>query len=193
MKTLKRAGLIAVAVLAALGMAGCAGAPDSPAAAPATSSPADAPSTATSQAAPETSAPVEQEPAIGVPVVDDNVQFVVNSIKCSTEPMDDDKYAPLKPKKGEFCKVNVSATALSNIGMYLGEVTITTDKAGDVSPSVGAMMYAGTLRADYIDKGQTLKGDVVFDVAKGDKITAVLVKKTALSDGISIPVSVAVK
>jgi hypothetical protein len=126
-------------------------------------------------------------PAIGVPVVDDGLQFVVNSVACSTEPMTDDTWAPLEPN-GQFCKVNVSVTALTNIGMYLGDITITTAQvSGEIEPAIGAMMYEGTLNADYISNGQTLTGDVVFDIAVDDSVETVVLKKTALSDGISVP------
>lgn len=140
----------------------------------------------------DSGAPTEEEtsaPAgIGTAVTDGDVEFVVNSVTCSTDPMDDDQFAPLTPS-GQFCRVNVSATALDDIGMFLGKITASTSSEADVSPSVGAMMYAGTLSADYIEKGQTLTGDVVFDIPVEDTITSVLLRESALTEGVTVPVS----
>lgn len=103
--------------------------------------------------------------------------------------MSDGNYSPLAPK-GQFCKVNISVTALDDIGMFLGDVTITTANiSGEVEPSIGAMMYAGTLNSDYIKKGQTLTGDVVFDIAVDDSVKTVLLKKSALTEGVVVPVA----
>ena len=124
-----------------------------------------------------------------LPVQDGEIEFVVHSVSCTTDAMSDDTFAPLPPS-GQFCKVNVSATALANIGMYLGKITISTvngDK--DLTPPVGAMKYAGTLTADYIDKGQTLEGDVVFDIAIDDAVASVTLRENALTDGVTVPVA----
>lgn len=139
---------------------------------------------------PESPKPVEVEeaPGVGVPLVDGDVEFVVNSVECSTEPMSDGNYAPLPPK-GQFCKVNVDATALADIGMFLGDITITTAQInGEVTPAVGAMMYAGSLTADYISEGQTLTGNVVFDIAADDAVATVLLKANPMTEGVVVPV-----
>lgn len=136
----------------------------------------------------DAAAQVEKVPGIGDTVTDGDIEFVVNSVTCSTDPMQDETYAALPPT-GQFCKVNVSATATKDIGMFLGNISITTAQLSDeVSPAVGAMMYEGTLRPDYIDNGQTLTGDVVFDIAVDDSVATVLLKKNAMSDGVVVTV-----
>lgn len=133
-------------------------------------------------------APEAVAPTIGVAVIDGDVEFVVNSVTCTEEPMDDGNFAPLAPD-GQYCKVNVSATALDDIGMFLGDITITTAQiSGEVTEDIAAMMYAGALKADYIDEGQTLTGDVVFDIAKDDSVATVLLKENPLSKGVVVPV-----
>lgn len=134
----------------------------------------------------ETEAP-PAEPGIGTPVTDGAIEYVVNSVTCSTDPMEDDTFAALAPS-GQFCKVNVSATALSNIGMFLGVITVSTTSEAEVTPAVGAMMYEGTLQADFIDEGQTLTGDVVFDIPVDDSITSILLKENGLTDGVTVVV-----
>lgn len=62
-------------------------------------------------------------------------------------------------------------------------------RSGEVTPDVGAMMYAGTLNADYISEGQTLRGDVVFDIAADDSVATVLVKASPLTEGVVVPVN----
>lgn len=174
MRLLRPVLSIPVITLALLGLTGCG----------ASTAPADEGS------GEETTTAAEAEaPAIGAPVRDGDIEFVVNSVSCTTEPMSDDTFAPLAPS-GQFCKINVSATALAEIGMYLGKITIDT-VGGDegVSPAPGATMYAGTLSADYIDAGQTLQGDVVFDVALDDSVASVVLRENPLTEGVRVPVT----
>ncbi|GAA1967040.1 DUF4352 domain-containing protein [Microbacterium deminutum] len=142
----------------------------------------------TNEGASSSAAPQEAAPAIGVPVTDGDIEYTVNSVTCTEQPMDDGNYDPLPPD-GQYCKVNVAATANANVGMFLGEITITTAQInGEVKPDVAAMLYAGTLQPDYIKKGQTLTGDVVFDIAKDDSVKTVALKETPLSEGVVVPV-----
>ncbi|MFT4294021.1 MAG: DUF4352 domain-containing protein [Micropruina sp.] len=178
----KTAVTLAATLTLALGLGACSGP------APEATQPVGTASTAPAETAPA-SAKTNTTPKIGTPVVDGDVEFVVNSVKCTTDPMKDGNYSPLDPD-GQFCKVNVSATALKNIGMFLGDITITTAQIdGEVTPDVGAMMYAGALKADYIKKGQKLTGNVVFDIATDDSVATVLLKENAMSAGVAVPVN----
>lgn len=164
-KTLRLSTVASIGVIATLLLTGCAGASEL------------------------TTSPTEDTvPGIGDTVTDGDIDFVVNSVTCSTDPMEDGNYDPLPPK-GQFCKVNVSATATSDVGMFLGDITITTAQiSGEVDPAVGAMMYDGTLNADYINEGQTLTGDVVFDIAVDDSVETVLLKENPMSNGVVVTV-----
>lgn len=180
-RTVRRAGIgIVLAAALTATLAACASGSDQgvPAEKPAASQPSVVPD-----------AEITKDPAIGVPVTDGDIEFVVNSVTYTDAPMEDGNYAPLAPK-GRFAKVNVSATALAEVGMYLGDITVTTAQVpGEVTPAVGAMMYDGTLNPDYMHKGQTLRGDVVFDIAEGDTVTSVLLKANPMSEGVTVPVT----
>lgn len=134
-------------------------------------------------AVPETEAPTAL--GIGDVATDGDVDFVINDFFYTTEPISDDTYAPLAPT-GQYAVANISATATSSIGMYLGEVTAILEDGSSVSPSVGAMMYAGTLNPAAIEDGQTLTGDVIFDIPVDATVVGFVLQENPLTDGVSV-------
>lgn len=105
-------------------------------------------------------------PALGDPVVVDDLEFTLTKFKCGVT-VKDITDSKLKPQ-GQFCKVSV---AVKNVGkseehLFDEAVKLLGDDENEFSPSSDTFFVKNALSWETINPGNTVKGVVYFDIPK---------------------------
>jgi hypothetical protein len=128
---------------------------------------------------------------IGEPVRDGQFEFVITSNKCGETTVGTSQYAQAKAQ-GQFCRVNMT---IKNIGdkaqsLFADNQKLVDGSGKEYSYASTATIYAaptgGSTWYDQINPGNTVTGDVIFDVPAGvTPVTAVL-HDSSFSGGVKV-------
>ena len=129
---------------------------------------------------------------IGEPARDGKFEFTVKSVKCGEKTVGDQYFN--RKAQGQFCRVNVS---VKNIG----DESQTLDSSSQYAYSSEGKKYSSDDEAalyatadnnatgawyNEINPGNTVKGDIFFDVPTGVKLTKIELHDSAFSNGIEV-------
>lgn len=157
-----------------------------------TADPASAAPPATEAAKPAAPPPAPappKEPGIGQPVRDGKFEFTVTGMKCGVQQVGGGFMN--KKAQGQFCLIDVT---VKNIGKeaqtFHGSAQKAMDAAGvEFSNDGAAEMYANEDSSTFLNEinpGNGAKGRLVFDVAKGTKLTLVELHDSMFSGGVKV-------
>lgn len=128
---------------------------------------------------------------IGEPARDGKFEFTVTSIKCGEKSVGD-QYLNEKAQ-GEFCRLSLS---IKNIGDEAQSLFSSDQKlinaegqqfaADDTATIYAASGNSGSTWFDQINPGNSVKGDILFDVPAGAKITAAELHDSSFSGGVKV-------
>ncbi len=124
------------------------------------------------------------------PAVDGKFQFTVTGMRCGVPSVGPKEFG--KKAQGEFCLVAVS---VKNVGSTVEAFSDMSQKAYDsagteFSSDSGAAVYANEdhgVFLESINPGNTVKGQLVFDVPKGTKLASIILHESTFTAGIKIP------
>ncbi|MEV8508742.1 DUF4352 domain-containing protein [Actinoplanes sp. NPDC051475] len=122
-------------------------------------------------------------------VADGAFQFAVTGMRCGARRVGSDEFG--QKARGEFCMV---AVTVRNIGSHAGTLDGTFQTAyaatGEAFPSeAGAAMYVSR-RASILERigpGARVRGTLVFDVPRGTRLTSIVLRDSARTRGVRIP------
>ena len=150
-----------------------------------------------SDSAPETNSttsaaptePADSKPKIGSAVRDGKFEFVVSGIKCGIPTIGSGFLAATA--QGEYCRIPVTVT---NIGdepqtMFDSNQYLFDSKGRKFSPSSDAWTAdeeGSKLFLEEINPGNSVKGNLYYDVAKGTKPAHVELHDSAFSSGVEV-------
>lgn len=122
-------------------------------------------------------------------VADGAFQFAVTGMRCGARRVGSDEFG--QKARGEFCLV---AVTVRNIGSRAGTLDGTFQTAyavtGEAFPSeAGAAMYVSRSASilERIDPGARVRGTLVFDVPRGTRLTSIVLRDSARTRGVRIP------
>ncbi|MEJ5867136.1 DUF4352 domain-containing protein [Pseudokineococcus sp. 5B2Z-1] len=157
--------------------------------------PEETPSAAAPAPEPEPE-PVEQAPepepevgvGLGAPARDGDFEFVVNGVECGETSIGDEFLST--EAQGQFCIVAMSITNIGDsAGTFFGDNTYLLNEAGQqFSADTEAGIYLGDADSllSEINPGNTLDGQVVFDVPSDMTPTAIELHDSAFSGGVTV-------
>jgi len=130
-------------------------------------------------------------PKVGDKASDGDVEFVVKSIKCGETKVGS---SFLEEKaQGEYCRVAVSIKNNGNDATMISssDLKLIDDAGREFSADSTATLYAssddaGNTWFDEINPGNTVKGDILFDVSKGANIVKAKFQAGLFSGGVEI-------
>ena len=139
--------------------------------------------------APQTKPAEKQAPAnaLGKPVRSGDAEYTVSNFKCGVTAkglMGD----PIEPQ-GQFCSVDVVVKNVGKKRLYISDEDLRlVDKDGmEYAPSSDTFFTEGVLSFEDVNPGNSVKGKVYFDVAKGVAPTTVTVRAGLFSKAEKIP------
>lgn len=126
---------------------------------------------------------------INTPAVDGKFQFTVTGMNCGIKQVGGEFG---QKAQGEFCLVHVK---IKNVGttaeVFNDSSQQATDAKGNVySVDSGAGVSANEDSSTFledINPGNTVKGDLVFDVPEGTKLASVVLHESMFTAGIKVP------
>lgn len=127
---------------------------------------------------------------MGQAATDGGLQFMVSGMKCGAKTVGGDLLG--RQAKGEYCILDIS---VQNVGGGARKFATMPQKASD---STGAEYTADSVAGTYantdqpkfladIAPGDTVSGELVFDVAPGSKLTTVELHESMTSPGVRVP------
>ncbi|HEY6117069.1 MAG TPA: DUF4352 domain-containing protein [Candidatus Dormibacteraeota bacterium] len=126
---------------------------------------------------------------MGKPAKDGKFEFTVTKMKCGVDSVGPDGFG--QKAQGEFCLVSVN---VKNVGttaeLFNDSSQQATAGANTYSVDSGAGVYANEESSTFlqdINPGNTVKGDLVFDVPKGTKLESVVLHESMFTAGIKVP------
>jgi len=130
-------------------------------------------------------------PKIGDVAKDGDVEFVVKKIKCGETEVGGEFLS--EKAQGEYCRVAVTiknngdeATLISSGDLKLIDSKNREFSADDIATMYASSDDAGSTWFDEINPGNKVKGDILFDVSKGAKITKAKFSSGLFSSGVEI-------
>ncbi|MBW4061292.1 DUF4352 domain-containing protein [Candidatus Saccharibacteria bacterium] len=156
----------------------------------ATSSSTNPPSTSSSSPAAKTAA--DTTPKIGQPASDGKFQFTVNKLTCGETTIGTNPYAQVTAQ-GQYCRLNVT---IKNTGTQSQDLSdsnqyVFAANGNKYSADSTADIYAqpdsasGTWLAT-INPGNSVTGDIIYDVPKGTTPTTAELHDSAFSGGVKV-------
>lgn len=128
---------------------------------------------------------------IGESARDGKFEFTVNSAKCGETSVGTNEYLQAKAQ-GQFCRVNMSIKNIGNEAqsMFADNQKLVDSASKEYSYDSEATIYAapsgGSTWYDQINPGNSVTGDILFDVPAGvTPVTAVL-HDSAYSGGVKV-------
>lgn len=128
---------------------------------------------------------------IGEPARDGKFEFTVTSIKCGEKSVGD-QYLNEKAQ-GEFCRLSLS---IKNIGNEAQSLLSSDQKllnaegqqfaADDTATIYASSDNSGSTWFDQINPGNSVKGDILFDVPAGANITTAELHDSSFSGGVKV-------
>ena len=128
-------------------------------------------------------------PGLGEAAVDGKFSFTVNSVKCGIESVGDE-YVSKEPQ-GQFCQV---ALTIENVGkepqtMFADNQKLFDSEDREFSPDTSAMIYmkdgADTWLKE-INPGNSLEGNLLFDLPAGATPATIELHDSAFSGGVKV-------
>lgn len=144
----------------------------------------------------ETTKPAEtankvETASVGQAVRDGKFEFKVNSLKCG-ETSVGGEYLNEKAQ-GQFCRLNLSIENIGNEPQSLlsSDQKLIDNKEREFRADDTATIYAASDTGantwyEQINPGNSVKGDILFDVPKGVKITTVELHDSSFSNGVKV-------
>lgn len=148
----------------------------------------DSATTGSAPAADDAPASAENAAGIGTPVRDGKFEFIVESVQPGQSEIGTE---PLTTKaQGEFVTVTVKVTNTADQAQsFVGSTAKSHDAAGrEFSASTTAAIYLPDSSSLYeqINPGNTVTGQIVFDVPAGTTLTSIELHDSMFSDGVSV-------
>lgn len=129
---------------------------------------------------------------IGQPARDGKFEFVVNSMKCGETTLSDGFGNVQATAQGQFCRFNVSVKDISTVPYSFDETAqyLYGPNGSKYSLSTNGTIWAQPSDEDPwgndINPGNTLTGDLMFDVPKGVTPTTAELHDSGASDGVKV-------
>jgi hypothetical protein len=126
-------------------------------------------------------------PGIGDAAVDGKFSFTVTAVKCGIKSVGT-KYSTKKPQ-GQFCQVSVN---VENVGdepqtMFADNQKLFDSEDREFSPDTATMISVQSdLWIKEINPGNTIKGNLIFDLPKGAEPSEIELHDAAFSGGIAV-------
>lgn len=134
----------------------------------------------------------KQSSKIGEPARDGKFEFTVNSISCGETTVGTNEYLQDKAT-GHFCRLNL---AIKNIGdeaqsLFADNQKLIDDQGRQYSYDSTATIYAspndsGSTWFDQINPGNSVVGDILFDVPADASIVTAELHDSAFSGGVKV-------
>ena len=148
----------------------------------------DATGSSTEESAPETEAEVDVL-GIGDTATEDGFSFIVNGFECGITSVGDSTFGA--QAQGQFCKVNIT---IENIGdkaeyVFADSQLLFDDQGREFSPDTVSMLYlgdSGNLGLEEINPGNSVTGDLLYDVPADFVTDYIEVHGSAFSSGVEI-------
>jgi hypothetical protein len=125
------------------------------------------------------------------PAKDGKFEFTVSKMKCGVDSVGG-QFG--EKAQGEFCLVSVSVTNVADTAETFNDSSQQAidgkGKTYDVDSAAGT--YANKDSSTFLESinpGNTVKGDLVFDVPEGTKLSAVVLHESMFTAGIKVPLS----
>lgn len=137
--------------------------------------------------------PKEAMAKIGTPVRDGKFEFTVHSIKCGEKQVGG-QYVNQKAQ-GHFCRLNLSIKNIGNEAQTIDSSSqyLFNTKNQKYEADLSATIYASSSPDsstnawyDNINPGNTVKGDILFDVPKGVTPVTAELHDSAFSGGVKV-------
>lgn len=128
---------------------------------------------------------------IGETARDGKFEFTVKSVKCGEKQVGTNEFMTQKAQ-GEFCRMSLS---VKNIGdkaqsLFSSDQKLINSEGQEFSADDTATMYASdssnSTWYNEINPGNSVKGDIIFDVPVKTKITSAVLHDSAFSGGIKV-------
>jgi hypothetical protein len=127
---------------------------------------------------------------MGQPTTDGKFEFTLTGMKCGAKSVGGDQLG--NKAQGEYCILDVR---IKNVGDSAETFNDMPQKAYDAagaeySADTEAGIYANTDQSTFLEEinpGNTVKGELVFDVPPGTKLTSVVLHESMLSAGVRVP------
>ena len=133
----------------------------------------------------------ESMPKIGQAARDGKFEFKVSKIKCG-ETKVGDQYLNEKAQ-GQFCRLTLNIENISDEAqsLFSNDQKLIDSKGREFAADDTATIYAssggsGSTWFDEINPGNSVKGDIIFDVPKGAKITTAELHDSSFSGGVKV-------
>jgi uncharacterized protein DUF4352 len=126
----------------------------------------------------------------GRPIVDGKLQFTVTGLRCGLEQVGSELLSDRA--QGEFCLVDVVVKNVASTAQtFLESSQKATDATGNVySVDSDAGISANgesSVFLEQINPGNSVRGQLVFDVPAGTKLTSVVLHESFYTAGVKIP------
>lgn len=130
------------------------------------------------------------EGKMNTPATDGKFQFTVTGMTCGVKSVGPDGFG--ETAQGEFCLIGVT---IKNVGKSAEIFNDSSQKAYDAanteySVDSGAAIWANKDSSTFLEQinpGNTVKGDLVFDVPQGTKLGSVVLHESAFTAGVRVP------
>ncbi|NMO49972.1 DUF4352 domain-containing protein [Actinoplanes sp. TBRC 11911] len=127
---------------------------------------------------------------MGQPATDGGFQFVVSGMKCGAKSVGGDLLG--RQAQGQYCILDLS---IKNVGGAARKLDTMPQKASDATGAdytadAVAGTYANTDQPKFLDDivpGDTVTGELVFDVPPASKLTSVELHESMTSPGVRVP------
>jgi hypothetical protein len=132
------------------------------------------------------------EGKMNAPITDGTFQFTVTGMKCGVAQVGDEVLN--QRAQGQYCLIDVSVKNVGKSAEIFTDISQTAyDESGNqYSADSGAGVYANKERATFlqqINPGNTVTGQLVFDVPRGAKLTSIVLHESMFSAGARIPLA----
>lgn len=137
-----------------------------------------------------TKKPAQTQAKIGEAANDGKFSFTVNSFKCG-ETSVGDQYLN-KTAQGQYCRLNISVKNIGNEAQTLDTDSqyLYNDKGQKYSSDSSATIYAAPSSNSpwyaSVNPGNTITGDILFDIPKGVTPTYAVLHDSSLSGGVKV-------
>lgn len=133
-------------------------------------------------------------PKIGQAARDGKFEFIVNSVKCGETTVGTNEYLQDKAT-GQFCRVNMSIKNIGNEAqsLFADNQKLIDDQNRQYSYDSTATIYAtpsdsGSTWYDQINPGNSVTGDILFDVPADATLTTAELHDSAFSGGVKVDI-----
>lgn len=142
-----------------------------------------------SQSETATESPSPEQAGIGTSVVDGKFSFTVTNVECGIDSVGNDVLGA--EAQGQFCIISLT---IENVGnepqtMFADNQKLFDAKGREFSPDTSSMIYmegGSDAWLSEINPGNTLTGELLFDVPKDASLDYIELHDSAFSDGVEV-------